>query len=175
MVRGGLLVLCRCRVLCLVDVVCCCCFADLALLHCFASARQLQNHHSVPVLQQYWCRWCPHYRQCHCGVCSVAIRLLCPLLISVVVPLQRNPTIETLRWDHKLAPLLKGALPAELHDAGDKAVLVYLRSIRHSSVVVNRATLLFVGYASCFGSVLSLFFLFGHLTRCSLPSLSPLL
>lgn len=108
-------------------------------------------------------------------MCSVAIRLLCPLLISVVVPLQRNPTIETLYWDHKLAPLLKGTLPAELHDADDKAVLVYLRSIRHSSVVVNRATLLFVGYASCFGSVLSLFFLFGHLTRCSLPSLSPLL
>ena len=109
------------------------------------------------------------------AVCSVAIRLLCPLLISVVVPLQRNPTIETLYWDHKLAPLLKGTLSAELHDADDKAILVYLRSIRHSSVVVNRATLLFVGYASCFGSVLSLFFLFGHLTRCSLPSLSPLL
>ena len=108
-------------------------------------------------------------------MCSAAIRLLWPLLISVVVPLQRNPTIETLYWDHKLAPLLKGSLPAELHDAGDKAVFVYLRSIRHSSVVVSRATLLFVGYASCFGSVLSLFFLFGHLTRCSLPSLSPLL
>ena len=108
-------------------------------------------------------------------MCSAAIRLLWPLLISVVVPLQRNPTIETLDWEYELAPLLKDTLPFELQDAGDEAVLVYLRSIRHSSVVVNRATLLFVGYASCFGSVLSLFFLFGHLTRCSLPSLSPLL
>ena len=80
-----MLVLCRCRVLCLVDVMCCCCFADLALLHCFASARQLQNHHSGLAQKQDRCRWCEVACWCCAGAVCCALLMLCAVDVSLIL------------------------------------------------------------------------------------------
>ncbi len=71
---------------------------------------------------------------------------------------QINPCVTDLDSDFKLSSYLSSSLPAELKDADNKAVLVYLRSIRirpsaaASSVEsveelteLNRAKLIFIG------------------------------